>query len=189
MASSYVPTSVEQGHGQEVSINKNNADIKTALDEALTRATSSDNALEGSLDIAGHPVLNLRKPIEPTEPVRLDDLNSLAVTEVVQNYASADSPITIDIDSVTYAIVVVTSDITINFTGGLTEGQQIQIRLEGSGVGHNIQFDAKAAFSADLPDPSGVGTLLKLDNDVDYIVFRRNLVEDTYDFMAMNRGF
>ena len=58
MTSSYVPTTVSQGFGQETSINTNNTDTKTALDEVLNRNNSTSNAMAVDLDLNSNDLLN-----------------------------------------------------------------------------------------------------------------------------------
>ncbi len=181
----YTPTPVQQGYGQEAAINQNFVEIAAALATYLSRLTATDNSIAVDLDMAGKLILNLISPVNPTDPVRLQDLNSLSVTEVVQTltYSAA---ISIDIEALTYGILTLAGNTTITFTGGEVEGQVILLRLVQDVTGSRIvTWDAKVRFSDDLPEP----VLSTAGGKTDYLVFRRNVVDDTYDFMAINRGF
>lgn len=58
MTSSYTPTTISSGFGQETAINTNNTDIKTALDGGLTRASSSSNTMLSNLDMNDNDIDN-----------------------------------------------------------------------------------------------------------------------------------
>lgn len=184
MTSTYIPTNVAQGFNQEVALNKNFADLKIALDQALTRQSTTSNALSADLDVATKKILNLPKPSDPLDVVRLTDVNSLAVTEVVSTITFATS-LTIDISAITFALLTLTANSTVTFSGGATDGQVIMLRITQAGAGSSIITWANAAFSVDLPLPT-LSTTVGLN---DYYVFRFNAVSTKYDLLAINRGF
>lgn len=59
MTSSYTPTNVAQGFGQETAINSNFTDIKTALDESKSRVNSTSESMSVDLDMNSNDVLNV----------------------------------------------------------------------------------------------------------------------------------
>lgn len=58
MTSTYTPTPISAGFGQETAINTNNTDIKTALDGGLTRASSASNTMLSNLDMNSNDIDN-----------------------------------------------------------------------------------------------------------------------------------
>lgn len=74
MASDYTPKNVTSGFAMEVTINENFSDIKTALDITLRKDITANNNLTSNLDFNGKKAINLPKPLEDTEPLRLIDL-------------------------------------------------------------------------------------------------------------------
>lgn len=56
-------------------LNNNNTTIETAFDNTLSRDGSSPNAMGASLDMNNNRILNLPPPSNPTDVVRLADLN------------------------------------------------------------------------------------------------------------------
>lgn len=59
-------------------LNKDNAVLKTAMDNTLSRDGESPNEMEATLDMNSHRILNLPKPISLLEPIRLTDLNTFS---------------------------------------------------------------------------------------------------------------
>lgn len=55
-------------------INDNNADIETAFENTLSRDGTSPNAMEADFDMNDFQILNLPTPVDPTDVVRLQDL-------------------------------------------------------------------------------------------------------------------
>ncbi len=185
MASSYIPTTVNQGFGAEVTINDNLDRIKIALDEMLSRSDSTDNVYEQSLDMGNQQIINLPDATVALDPVLLKQLNSLAIVEVVQAIPFA-ATIEIDLDQVTFAKIILTGDTTISFTGTPNDGQPILISLQQDATGSRlVTWEARARFSTDVPEPVLTTTALKLD----YVVFRFNADSSNFDLMAVNRGF
>lgn len=185
MASSYTPTTVNQGFGAEVEINSNFADIKTALDEALNRLSIATNAMGIDLDMAGNKILNLTVATAPTDPVLLSQLNSLAIVEVTQDLAYSGA-VDIDVDQITFAKLTLEGNTTITFTGTPNDGQPLifAVRQDGSG-NRTITWEARVRYSDDLPTILLSTTGLALD----YVLFRYNEDDDKFDVMALNRGF
>lgn len=56
-------------------INANNTAIETALENTLSRDGTTPNAMESDLDMNDYRILNLPEPLDPTEPLRLQDVN------------------------------------------------------------------------------------------------------------------
>jgi hypothetical protein len=56
-------------------LNSNSAIIETASDNSLSRDGTAPNEMVAELDMNSHRVINLPKPIQATEPLRLQDLN------------------------------------------------------------------------------------------------------------------
>jgi len=55
-------------------INSNSRKIEQALDKTLSRDGTGPNTMEANLDMNGKRILNLAKPVNPTEPLRLQEL-------------------------------------------------------------------------------------------------------------------
>lgn len=186
MTTSYNPTSVQQGFGAEIQINQNFTDIQKALNEAISRISSVNNAMAVDFDLAGKQILNLPKPNVANDPVRLQDVNSLAIEDVVQTLTFATA-ISVDTTALTYAKVTLTGNTTITFTGIPSDARPILMAFRQDGTGsRTVTFDGtRSRFSADLPAPTMSTGASKLD----YVIFRYNADDDKFDFMALNRGF
>lgn len=79
-------------------INSNFTKIELAINEALSRVDSTDNAMNIDLDMNGKQIINLPAPVGNTSPIRLGDLpsgttvNTAALTSIVDvnnSYTSA----------------------------------------------------------------------------------------------------
>lgn len=55
-------------------LNNNNTAVETALENTLSRDGTSPNTMSADLDINGNQILNLPDPVDPTDVVRLQDL-------------------------------------------------------------------------------------------------------------------
>ncbi len=55
-------------------INTNNDTIEAAFENTLSRDGSTPNEMASDLDMNGNQILNLPAPVDPTDPVRLSDL-------------------------------------------------------------------------------------------------------------------
>jgi type VI protein secretion system component VasF len=185
MASDYTPVNVTSGFGMETTINQNFNEIKTAMDKLLNREVSTDNAMEQTLDMGGFALINLPQASEPTHPVRLQEVNSLAIPEVVKTLTFSTT-MSVDASSVTYAKVTLADNATINFTGTPTDGQPLLFAVRQDAVGgYTVTWDAsRARFSDDLS--SGFSSAA---NKLDYLLFRYNADDDKFDLLALNRGF
>lgn len=185
MATDYTPTTVTQGFGAETQINKNFTEIKTAIDKLLNREIDTDNAMEQDLDFGGKRAINLPKAVLNTEPVRLGELNNLAIQEVVATitYAAA---ISIDPDTVSLGRLTLTGNTTITFTGAPTDGQPILLAVKQDATGSRIiTWESRVRFSTD----QGSTAISTAASKLDYILLRYNSGDDKYDVLAMNRGF
>lgn len=185
MATTYIPTSIQQGFNQEVALNQNFTDIKTALDEALTRLSSAANAMETDFDVAGNQILNIPSPTSPTDPVRLQDINSLQVPEVVLHLDFTAS-MSVPADTTTYAKVTMAGNATVAFTGTPNDGQGLLFAVRQDATGSRVlTFDA-----ARIRESSDVQVNFSTAGDaLDYFVFRYNADDDKFDLLAINRGF
>lgn len=66
-------------------INANSAAITTAMDNTLSRDGTSPNQMNASLDMNSKHILNLPQPLQATEPLRYQDLNSFVHGGTVSN--------------------------------------------------------------------------------------------------------
>lgn len=185
MSSDYTPTNVTSGFEMEVTINQNFNEIKTAIDKLLNRQLTADNAMAIALDMGGFTITNLPKPLNPTEPVRLQDVNTLAIPEVVQTVTFATT-MTIAAETVTVVKILLTGNGLINFSGTPTDGQPILFLLEQDPTGSRaITWDAaRARFSTDLAFAQSTAA-----NKIDYALFRYHADDNKFDLLALNRGF
>lgn len=185
MASSYTPTTVNQGFGAETEINQNFSDIKTALDEALSRVATLTNAMGVDLDMGNQQIINLPDASDPNDPVLFKQLNSLAITEVTQTL-TFDPNLTVDIDQVTFVKLTLTGNTTITIAGTPNDGQPVLFGLRQDPTGSRIvTWDSRVRYSTELPD----ATLSTAANKLDYVLFRYNADDDKLDLMAVNRGY
>jgi hypothetical protein len=74
-------------------LNANNTIIQNAFENTLSRDGTSPNAMGASLDMNGHRILNLPAPVDPTDPVRMEDI---ATTEAMDAAIAAAAQVTID---------------------------------------------------------------------------------------------
>ena len=185
MTSSYTPTTINQGFNQEVPMNQNFSEIKLALDNCLQRITALDNSMETDLDMASFHLLNLPQPTSPTDAVRLGDLSSLAIQEVIQ-VVPYDTSISIDAEAMTVAKITLTGNAAITITGTPTDQKPLLVMLHQDAVGsRTVTWASNTRFSDDLPTPTLSTTGLKLD----YLLFRYNEDSTKFDLLATNRGF
>jgi hypothetical protein len=187
MASNYTPTNVTSGFGAEVQINKNFADLKLALDDALNRVeVLTDNAMKIPLDMGGFTVNNLPEAVQNTEAVRFGQLNALGIQNVVTAVPYATG-INIDTDTISFARIILTGAATINFSGSdERDGQPLLISLEQDGTGSRIvTWESRVRFSTDM----GNVDLSTIGGSLDYILLRYNLADNKWDALALNRGF
>lgn len=66
-------------------INNNNHTLETAMENTLSRDGTAPNQMEASLDMNSNHVLNLPKPVQADEPLRLQDLNDFVGGGIVTN--------------------------------------------------------------------------------------------------------
>jgi hypothetical protein len=185
MTSTYTPTTVVQGFNQEVPINSNFTDIKIALDQCLQRLSALDNAMESDLDMANFQLLNLPAPVTPTDAVRLQDVDSLAVNEVIQEITFATT-ISIDATAMTVAKLLLTGNTTITLTGTPADQKPLLVLLSQDGTGSRIvTWGASSRFSTDGPVP----VLSTTGGKLDYMLYRYNADAAKFDLLATNRGF
>ena len=169
----------------EVTINQNFNEIKTAIDKLMNREVSTDNAMEQDLDVGGFNLINLPAATEPTHPVRLGEINALAVPDVVQDITFATA-ISIDATTMTFGKIILTGNTTITLTGVPTDGRPLLLSITQDNTGsHTAAWGASARFSADLAQPVLSTTGLK----TDYLVFRYNVDAAKFDLLAVNKGF
>lgn len=60
-------------------INTNNSTIQTAFDNTLSRDGTSPNQMSSNLDMNTNQIINLPSPLNPTSPLRLQDLTGFSV--------------------------------------------------------------------------------------------------------------
>lgn len=79
MAETFNPTLLTTINGQltsaVTSINNNFNALQTLLADVLSLSGVAPNAMESDLDMNGNTLLNLPTPVNPTDPVRLQDLS------------------------------------------------------------------------------------------------------------------
>jgi len=186
MASDYNPTNVTQGFGAEVIINQNFNEIKTALDKMLSRLQNNDNALGQDLDMGTFNIINLPKAVSPTNPIRLQEANSLAIPDVVTSLAFS-STILISTGTTTIADITLEGNAIINFLDTPNDGASLLIRLRQDAIGSRlVTWDvARSRFSVELPAP----VLTTDPSRLDYVLFRYNAADDKFDLLALNRNF
>jgi len=181
----YTPTNVTSGFEMEVAINANFAAIKAALDAMVSRNNNNDNALSQDLDTGGNNILNLPAPTVPTHPVRLTDLNTLAIVDVVQTVSYA-ATVEIDTTEATFVRIDLLGNIQIDFTGTPDDARPIIFAIKQDGTGSRvITWDtSRARFSTDIPDSSSTAG-----EALDYFTFRYNAAVDKFDLVALTKGF
>lgn len=59
MTSTYTPTTIGTGYGEETLLNENLVDIDVALDQNLSRSLSADNAMEADLDVGDNEIVSI----------------------------------------------------------------------------------------------------------------------------------
>lgn len=57
-------------------------EIEVAFDNTLSRDGSSPNTMAANLDMNSHRILNLPAPVDPTEPMRMEDISTFQVYTV-----------------------------------------------------------------------------------------------------------
>ncbi len=185
MASDYTPVSVTAGFDMEVTMNENFNAIKTAMDKLANREVASDNAFEIPLDMGGFPIINLPQATDPTHPVRLGEINDLAISDVVVTETFST---TMSVDTLVPTIIniTLTGNTTITMTGTPADGKPIMFILLQDPTGSRVvTWDgARSRFSASLPFTQSTTA-----NKVDYALFRYNASFDTFDLLALNKGF
>lgn len=71
------PVSLENEASAVALITANNALIEAAMEKTLTRDGTSPNQIEADLDMNSYRILNLPEPVDPTEPVRKQELDDI----------------------------------------------------------------------------------------------------------------
>ncbi len=75
-------------------LNANNANIETAMENTLSRDGTTPNAMGANLDMNSWHILNLPEPSSDTDPVRLIDLTNVSqVTNVLHTASSTSNSI------------------------------------------------------------------------------------------------
>jgi hypothetical protein len=59
MTSTYTPTTIGTGYGEETKVNENLVDINVGLDQNLSRSLSADNAMEADLDMGSFELVSV----------------------------------------------------------------------------------------------------------------------------------
>lgn len=75
-------------------LNANFATIQDAIDDLLSRDGTSPNTMEANLDMNSYRIQNLPEAVDPTEPVRLGDIDELLALETLPSkwYSGAGVP-------------------------------------------------------------------------------------------------
>ena len=75
-------------------LNTNFATIQDAIDNLLSRDGTSPNTIEANLDMNSYRIQNLPEAVDPTEPVRLGDIDELLALETLPSkwYSGAGVP-------------------------------------------------------------------------------------------------
>lgn len=84
-----------QGETSKVAaINANSSAIVLAMENTLSRDGSTPNTMEADLDMNGNQIINLPAPVDPTDPVRLQDLQATELGVITDLVDLADVNIT-----------------------------------------------------------------------------------------------
>lgn len=75
----YTKTSLGSNYASKQQIDSNLDDIKTAIDDTLSRKGDSPNSMEADLDMNSNQILNLPDAVLPQEPVTLSQFNAQSV--------------------------------------------------------------------------------------------------------------
>lgn len=75
----YTKTSLGSNYASKQQIDSNLDDIKTAIDDTLSRKGDSPNAMEADLDMNSNQILNLPDAVLPQEPITLSQFNAQSV--------------------------------------------------------------------------------------------------------------
>jgi len=188
MAADYTPTNVTQGFQMEVAINQNFVDIQTAMNKLLNRLITTDNAMSIDFDMGSKNIINLPAATDPTHPVRLGEINTLAIPDVIASQTIVGSVVTIDPNSVTVADILLTESIAIQITATtvVQDARPLLLRIKQDPTGgRTIAWPSNVRFSSDVVEP----TLSISGGQLDYILLRYHLTDDKYDVLAVNRGF
>jgi hypothetical protein len=74
-------------------LNSNSAIIETASDNTLSRDGTAPNHMLADLDMNSNDILNLPEPINPTSPLRLQDLSDFLGTGTISTGVPANTPV------------------------------------------------------------------------------------------------
>ena len=75
----YTKTSLGSNYASKQQIDSNLDDIKTAIDDTLSRKGDSPNSMEADLDMNSNQILNLPDAVLPQEPITLSQFNAQSV--------------------------------------------------------------------------------------------------------------
>lgn len=111
-----------------------------------------------------------------------------AVNKLPERVGSLAYGVTISCDlnvSDIFDVTLTDSTSTINFTNG-SDGQPFILRLRQDGTGgRTVTWGAMVRFSSTIPTP----TLSTAANKLDYVAFRYNATDNTYDCVAVTTGY
>lgn len=83
MAAPYDKEDISAGYGAQVAINGELEKISNAFETVLNKDDATDNTMNVDLDMGGNQILNLPAATDPTDPIRLTDLDTLNPETVV----------------------------------------------------------------------------------------------------------
>lgn len=117
-------------------LNTNFATIQDAIDNLLSRDGTSPNTIEANLDMNSYRIQNLPEAVDPTEPVRLGDIDGLLALETLPSkwYSGAGVPSNSSYEVGDWYINTTTSDIY-EKTGAAAWTLRVNIKGETGATG------------------------------------------------------
>lgn len=117
-------------------LNTNFATIQDAIDNLLSRDGTSPNTIEANLDMNSYRIQNLPEAVDPTEPVRLGDIDELLALETLPSkwYSGAGVPSNSSYEVGDWYINTTTSDIY-EKTGAAAWTLRVNIKGETGAAG------------------------------------------------------
>lgn len=143
-------------------LNANNTVIETGLENTLSRDGTSPNQMTADLDMNGNQILNLSAPASGTEPVRLQDLNTIIGGGTITAGIGRPSPaITADNAVVrwdgTLAASVQNSGVIVSDTNDITGIRTLELGTANSVLG-TLKLDGNTSGTITVAPAAVAGT-------------------------------